>query len=294
MKLKEIALISTATLLVACNSGSSDSAFENTGTLSLNLSDAPIDEARHVYVSLEGVSLNYEDSGWVDYDFGEVQKIDLLSLQSGNTLPLLDSLQAFPGDYQVRLNIFSNNDITPDNSIVLEEDGVEYEMTIPSGEQTGLKLTSPITVQANRASDYTIDFDVRKSVVKRGQGHNYALRPTLRLINNSASGEISGQISDTSLLNTNCSDEDPLTYNTIYVFEGTDTLPDDIGSTGEQAITTAPVIFDEQSGIYSYTASLLPLGNYTVALTCNSDLEEIEADDELDFKDIQNVTVTAE
>jgi hypothetical protein len=289
-------IASSAGAAAGSAAGSAISAGANAAAsqISLSLTDAPIDDAAHVYVSVRGVSLNYEDSGWIDYDFDSVQKIDLLTLQSGNTISLLDAIDAEPGSYQVRLNISDDEDDVSDNAIILTEGGAEYPLTMPSAEQSGLKLTTSIVVPENGAADYTIDFDVRKSIVKRGQKDDYLLKPTLRLIDNSGAGSITGEITDTSLLTDNCSDSDPLSHNVIYVFEGANVTPDDIDSIGVEPVTTTPLVFDEESGVYSYTASFLIAGEYTVALTCNSDLEDIETDDALDFKNIHNDTVVAE
>lgn len=298
MNIKTTALASSITFLTACNGSSiapiSPSFSSSTSKLTVNLTDAPIDEANNVYVSLSGVSLNYEDGGWVEYDFENPQKIDLLSLQSGNTLTLLDDIDVEPGSYRVRLKLHKDDDNELDNSIVLNEGGAEHELTIPSGDQRGIQLDKAIVVPANGSANYTIDFDVRKSIVKRGQDHNYLLKPILRIVDNSESGSISGTIDDTDWLVDNCSDADPLTNNTIYIFEGSDITFDDIGSEGAQAVTTTPVNYDEGTGVYGYQASFLLAGEYSLAFTCNSDLEDIEADDELSFISLGNVTVTAD
>jgi len=200
------------------------------------------------------------------------------------------------------LNLHSDADSYPEHYIVIEEGGAEEELFIPSGSQTGLKLSSSIVVPANGSADYTIDFDVRQSVVLRGNVKNnngYLLKPVLRLIDNTQAGFISEVIEDTSLFDTDCSDTDPQTHNVVYVFEGALSLNDlddyEEGSTGVQAVTTAPVSYDDDSGEYSYTTAPLLAGEYTVAFTCNADLEDMVAgDDDLDFKAIKTVTVTAD
>ena len=292
---KSIAIaLSSALLLSACGGGSGST---DQGLLNIDLTDAPLDEAANVYVTIKGVSLNYEDSGWVDYDFETPAKTDLLTLQSGNTITLFPETEVDAGTYQVRLNLYSDDDNELDQYIVIAEGGSEHELTIPSGSETGLKLNSTIVVPANGTADYTIDFDVRQSVHLRGNQQNnngYSLRPVLRLIDNTKAGSISGTITDTSLLTTDCSDGDPLTNNVIYVFDGANITPDDYGSDGAQAVTTAIVNYDDESGEYSYTTAPLLEGEYTVSLTCNSDLEDLESDNDLLFKATENKTVTTE
>lgn len=294
MILKTVIPLSALVFLVGCSSGSDTANLGSTkNTISVSLTDAPIDEAKSVFVSIKGLSLKYENSEWVEHNFEAPKKIDLLTLQNGNSINLLDSVEAQPGAYAIRLNLHSDDDNSPDNSIVLSEGGQEFELFIPSGSETGLKLSSPIIVPENAAANYTIDFDVRKSIVKRGKEHRYLLKPVLRLVDNSVVGSIRGAIADITMFTTDCSDQDPLTNNVIYVYEGSDAIPDDIGSSGAQPVSTTSVVFDEITGEYSYKAAFLTAGDYTVGFTCNSDLENTEADDELSFKLISNVTVIA-
>jgi len=288
--LRYFPLFAFSVLLTACFTSDDDAE----SSLTLRLTDAPIDEAEHVFVSVRGVSLNAGDEGWVDYDLDEVQRIDLLTLQSGNAFTLLDDIAMEAGAYGVRLNLHSDDDNQPDHAIVLTQGGAEIALEIPSGEQTGLKLNQDIVVPVNGDADYVIDFDVRRSIVKRGLGDDYSLKPVLRLINNSQTGSITGAFTDSQLFTEQCSDQDPLTFNAVYLYEGHDVTADDIGSAGAQPITTAPVIFDEDNGEYRYTIGFVLTGDYTLSLTCNADLENSETDDELLFKQSSNVMVQVE
>ena len=60
-----------------------------------------------------------------------------------------------------------------------------------------------------------------------------------------------------------------------------------------EPVTTTSINFDIISGSYIYEAAFLPAGDYTVALTCNSDQEVLDAENDLQFFNIQNVTVIA-
>ena len=52
-----------------------------------------------------------------------------------------------------------------------------------------------VPVGAGSTNDFTIDFDLRKSVVHPpGQGETYLLKPVLRLVNNLEVGTIDGTV----------------------------------------------------------------------------------------------------
>ena len=59
--------------------------------------------------------------------------------------------------------------------------------------QSGLKLNRGFDVPAGGSADFTIDFDLHKSVHMTGSG-SYMLRPTLRMVDNIMVGSISGTV----------------------------------------------------------------------------------------------------
>ena len=71
------------------------------------------------------------------------------------------------------------------------------DITVPSGAQTGLKLTHQFTLEAGSTYDLMIDFDASRSVVSAGQNANpkFLLKPTIRLVAIATSGSISGTVS---------------------------------------------------------------------------------------------------
>jgi len=325
--------------LSACGGGnsSSSSSSSETSNLRVALTDAPVDDATAVCVTITGIELNFDDSGWEVYPFDATtlpdsmlcdpddpgddndtfsDHVNLLSLTEGASIELLDE-EVATGTYKVRLVLAEDDGEGQfEHYIVPIDTGSPEDLFIPSGSETGLKLSSSIVVAANSPASYTIDFDVRKSVVLRGNPSNnngYLLKPVLRLVNNVEAGNISGivyeeggaptEISATDLVvdlttETNCTDTDPLTDNVVYIFEGnivTDLAGNTSGDLGSaaQPITTTVVGFEES--VYSYTSALLVEGDYTVAFTCRAGEDDPDtADEDLDFQDIKLVTVTAD
>jgi hypothetical protein len=273
-----------AAMLNGCMLDSSDG--NGTGTLNLGIKDAPVDGAEHVYVSVKSVAIHSAKNEDVLFEFDPAEKIDLLDYQDESRFMLLDNEEMAAGDYQwVRLDVATEGD--QDSYIVIN--GAEYELTIPSEAQSGLKLVSGFTMPANGSTDFTIDFDLRKSVTQTQQGQTveYKLRPALRLVDSVEVGNISGTVSSTLLSDAACT-----SGNFVYVYEGAGTETKDISGTSTDPVLTVPVKLN-QNQEYEYKASYLMAGEYTVALTCQGNDDNPETMEDIVFSEAADVTVEA-
>ena len=115
------------------------------------------------------------------FDFAEPKEIDLLSM-AANLPDAILTANLPQGRYEwIRLMVDADK-------CRIMSNGVETPLRIPSGEQTGLKLVSGFTVPENGNADFTVLFDVNKSVTKSPNGE-YRLRPTLKLVDNNRPAE---------------------------------------------------------------------------------------------------------
>ena len=273
--------VSTGLLLSACGGGGSGS--EGTGTLNLSMTDAPVNDASNVYVSFSSVELKGE-GGTRLIEFETPMQMDLLALQGSESTPLLDDLEVSAGAYQwIRLGIETEGDL--DTYMVI--DSAIHELTVPSGSESGLKLNRGFDMPVNGSANFTIDFDLQKSIHENNSG--YVMRPTLRIVDNSEIGHIQGSI-DATWLSTNCGDE---TQNSVYAYEGSDVTADDLGSATEP-VTASLVAYDEESTTYSFELGFLLAGDYTIAFTCQADSDDPLTDDDIAFVAQTNVSVTAD
>ncbi len=292
-------LFSTGLLLAACGNG--DSAGTDTNLVTLKITDAPVDDADDVWVEFSSVTFKSVDDEDFSFTLDPAQRINLLALQGSESQALVENVEIPAGNYnQIRLAVNAEFDGVMDSYITIN--GTAYELRVPSGSQNGLKLNTPFTVAegtvgmtvADENSVYTIDFDLRKSIVNPVGQPGYFLKPVLRLVQNINTGTISGTVDSQLLVGTNCSDQDPLTGNSVYVFAGENITPDDIDGNEPEPVTTALVNFNNQSGIYSYEVGFVSEGNYTLALSCSADLDDIETDDsDVLFDAVDNVSVVA-
>jgi hypothetical protein len=300
-----LALFGAILAIAGCggSGGGGSSSAAGTGTLSLQITDAAVDSADHVYVQFSGLEIQSADGKRTTLYYCEdsmnpgniivsadacttppkSKQIDLLALNGGVVNPLLQSYTLPSGHYEwIRLMVDTN---PMDSYIVVG--GTPYDLTIPSGAQTGLKLNRGFDVPAGGSANVTIDFDLRKSVhLANG---NYMLRPTLRMVNNIMVGTISGTV-DQSLVTTGCTPA-------VYVFAGSGVTPDDIDGIAADPVTTATVKLDNM-GAYRYMAAFLETGSYTIAYTCDAVADDPLVDNTLiappvNFSGTTTVSVTA-
>ncbi len=269
-----VVALAAAVLVSACGGGSSS----DTGRVTVSLTDMPVDHADQVVISVSGVAFKPEGSPPERVADFAARSIDLLQYQNGQTAVLLQDTPMGAGRYQWLRLIIDTEPNVRDSYIVI--DGQECELNVPSGAETGLKLHRPIDVPASGSLALTVDFDLHKSIhAPPGQASGacasgYALRPTLRLVNDAEVGAIDGTVTfESGSVPVDCKPN-------VYVYEEAVT-PDD----SEEATAISPDIdpfvvvsvdIPEGSITGSYRAAFVPAGNYTAAFTCDEDTEEDE------------------
>jgi hypothetical protein len=269
--------------LVACGSSSSP---DQTGLLSLGVSDHPIHNAVKVCITFDDIELKPADGGPAFLVDLPETKVNLLDFQGMNAAPLLFQEEVPAGNYAwMRLMIdasMGSNGGAGDTGdptlcdgdasyIVMGEEGntTVHNLYVPSGEQTGLKLGG-FTVPVNGSADFTAEWDLMRSVTNPpGLDPDVILKPHIRLVDNTEVGTLRGAVS-TELAGADACEP------AVYVF-GNDT-PDasDVG-VGEPAASAivSPVDENDLTLGYEYEIGQLLAGSYEAAFTCD-DVELVE------------------
>ena len=293
---KALVVTAAVALLAACGGGGDDGDKAKTGTLKLGITDAPVDHAYAVVVQFTGVEIKPMGGESISFDFTSPKSLDLLALQGINRAMLLDGVTVPQGQYEwVRLKVNADPSVPGDSYIQLTQTGAQCEMRIPSGAESGLKINRPFTV--GEVADYTIDFDLRKSVVAPpgqmapdtcdGSNQIYMLRPTLRMMDNLQVGAIRGSIS-TATIQAQCllppGQNPPAPYpGNVYLFgpvaAGGNIVPDDYDGIENDTNGADPVASAQVSSTtFTYTIGFVPPGNYEVVYTCDIDNPSLDAD----------------
>lgn len=209
-------IFAVAVFFTACdNSGTGSDG--SMGTMTVEMTDAPIDSADAVNVFIERVEVNNaenEDEGWIVLNEPQ-QSYNLLELTNGAT-EVIGSSELEPGVYnQIRL-------ILSEGGHSVEVDGNVHDMKVPSGPQTGIKLNINAEIEPDFEYVLLLDFDASRSVVAAGQPGNavkYLLKPVIMAKEKAVTGNIEGVI-------------DPAEANSVvYAIADSDTLASTIADT---------------------------------------------------------------
>ena len=298
--LKCLLLLGAGGLLSACGGEQSPIA-----SLSLGVADAPVDDADAVVVSISAVELLDAQGGVAQrIAFEPPTSIDLLQQQGGAQFLLFEGREVAPATYpELRLIVASQTNASckqaqanPDHPSYVSVDGVDYPLIVPGGGSAGLKVRGPIIVEDVGEARYTIDFDLRKSLVERGSTGCYNLKPVLRVIDNADAGRVSGVVDAALLADAGCT-ADPADGSgaAVYVYPGAGIVPDDDDGTAPDPLTTALLTPVTQDGAttFRYTAAFLPAGTYTVAFSCQAGDDVPMANDAIGFVGPASVNVQA-
>lgn len=325
MNKKSYLTLTIAALFLQACGGSGDNNTElSAPVFTLSVSDAPVDGVMQVVAcfseielkateavnsktfiigdSIDSAAANDLCTNEQGVVINNTRGIDLLALAGMSSTELLSEIEIAPGDYsQIRLTMSGHSYAIVD----LDHDGVaddadddgspdKVNVNIPSNE---LKLDG-FTAQVGQITDLTIEFDLRKGMTNPVGQDGYILKPrAVRIVDNSVSGHIQGTVSE-SLLSDNLCTVVPTDVSqpvaSVYLYEGntldTATLADNGGTEGLEALTSVGVLFDGVDS-YNFEIGFVGAAGYTLALTCDDDVDP-EGDDDISFISVIEAQVT--
>ena len=280
--------------LAACGGGGGSDAGAM-GTLSVSMTDAPLDDAQEVWIQVRGIAFKPEGSApeTVLNLSPAPRSINLLDYQQGRVALLLDGVPFAAGRYEgLRLIVDAEPNVRDSYLIV---NGQECELRVPSGSESGLKLDRGFTLPAAGSVALTLDFDLRQSIHAppgRASGacaQGYPLRPTLRVVDDASVGAIAGQVTFAT------GSPPPECRPRVYVYNGS-VVPDDLedlmtANADVDPLLVVDVDMPPGATVGLYKAAFLPAGRYTAAFTCDDDTD---ADEALTFMPPAGVAVTVQ
>lgn len=272
--------------LAGCGGGGSGTGADDTGLLSLSVSDGPIHDAKKVCITFDEIEFKGTDGAPFVVELDPAEKVNLLDFQGANAAPLLFNEELPAGNYEwLRLGVDAvmgtsggagdtGGDLCDgEASYLVMNDESMFNIYVPSGAQTGLKLVSGFTVPVNGSADFTAEFDLMKSMTAPpGLDPDVVLKPAIRLVNNVDVGILTGKVAAELATAEACEPS-------VYLFDdGVTPNPIDDPTEPEDPVATALVeeIVDDASGMteYHYTVGFLLAGDYEAAFTCDGETFE--------------------
>ncbi|UPT76626.1 DUF4382 domain-containing protein [Sulfurovum sp. XGS-02] len=174
------------TFITGCGGGSTSDI--TSGTATMNITDAPVDDENvlGVHVAFDAVHYKPAGSQWVVEELNETRVINLLDLQDGNSTLLTAQTELPVGRInQIRFII------NPAKTFIELAGDINETLTVPSQIE---KVVGGFVVPAGGDINITADFDLRKSLVLENKG--YKLKPTIKIVDNSQVGEVSGTVAN--------------------------------------------------------------------------------------------------
>ena len=216
------------------------------GRLSVKITDGPFDisTVESATVTISKIEMRQEGASdgepFLVLTMNPVT-VNIFELRNGITEELVN-LEVPEGDYDL-VRIYVN-----EGSLKLKDINEPFNLKIPSGEQTGIKvfIDPVIHVEGGISAELLLDFDLAKSFVMRGHNarNGFIFKPTIKAVNNSTQGRVEGVLTD------NSSQKLGLGNVTVSLINaGKDTLTALSDTTGHYLIIGVP------AGTYSMVAS---------------------------------------
>lgn len=169
----------------------------------------------------------------------ETQQFNLLSLTNGITSDLLQ-MEIGTGEYDmIRMHIV--------DAKVIMKDGQEYDLKIPSGTQSGLKIQiePALLVEDGVVNEVLLDFDVSKSFIVQGNTNSKAgvkgfiFKPVIRAVSQKQCSRVEGMVYE--------GENTPVELAHVKIMQG------------DSILTSS---FTDEDGNYAMIG--IPEGNYTM------------------------------
>jgi hypothetical protein len=300
--------------LGACSSSDNDdetlSEEETYAKFSLGISDAPVDSAEAVFIEIDSITLinaddeEESDPTVIDSFTGENDelvdtiKVNLLDFQGSSQLTIVDEAQNIElenGTYQMELLVVDSG-----SYVLLDNDETEHAIKVPSSRlRLGDFTVTDQAVQIDDSPAYTVEFDLRSSLVQRGNANNnngYIIKPHgVRVV--SLAGDIAGKVSSELTNLGEC---------TVYLYSSDATefgdmfdIDDENFVAPEEAITaTAPIATTLVAADGTFGFGFVQAAGYQVALACGTEMDDNVQFDGLTIPlaaditpDVQSITV---
>jgi len=304
-------------LVAGCGGG--DSSSGEAASLSLGVSDAPLDGADEVVMVFDQIELSGPDGerhvfavcdDVNDDDVCEPKsadnsvcefkdddlplQVDLLKYQGSEVFTLLNDVELPSGEYQwMRVRICNGDGTVLRSHVKQGDDIVPLVVKRGQGTEEG-EIQLDKFVLATGENQFVAEFDLRRSLVdpQNKNDDSIYLKPRgVRLSNTVEVGHIAGEVSE-ALRDACVADypdggdpQDNSFSHVVYLYSGDiglDSMDDDADQPEEGLtlpLATAAVVYDESSETYGYGFGFVAEGEYSLGYSCLAHNDQPESNE---------------
>lgn len=248
------------------------------GSVTVDLSVAGADVFDRARLPVDGVEFRFGSGDTKLIRFDDPRDLNLLNLRDGEVAVLLSGEEIPERDYDgVRLLL--DTDDVADDAAFERSDGTSAPVTL-----SGVTSYADIDLEVVEDEDVTVllVLELPFSVSRVRAGGDQLLTPVLRAVSVDDAASISGTVDPDAVEAEGCNADDG--GRAVYVFRGRpDTLRDYSTTLASSNRPLAGAKVQRSGDDYRYTVEGLAEGTYTVAFTCDADLDDPLSEDGLLF-----------
>ncbi|WP_090364839.1 DUF4382 domain-containing protein [Ferrimonas sediminum] len=284
---KNVAAVTSVVLIVACGGGDSDSDItppppQETGLLTVAITDAPMDDVEMVWLSLNELVMTDERGLQHRYAVHNPD-FDLLNFQGMDSHTLMSGLELAEGRYRnVHFTVHAGNG---NQGCAVENAQGRHGLQVESG----YLPMADFTVEAGRHHTHTLEVDLYRGMFQNSE--EFEIRHIgINSVDNRHMGHVIGEMDPQWLAD--CEAEfaskslpGGLFKHLAYLYPDSVTgiaqMADSSTSRNDQRvlpIAVTPIFIGEQ-GDWHFVMGYLPKGNYRVGYSCLGHLDDPQTDD---------------
>lgn len=273
--LLRLSLLPLAVALSACES-----------KLNIDLATSGFDTAEAVTVRIEGVELRDAGGSLVRIEMDEPREVNLVDLSGGELLRLVEDEEVSARNYQGLRLILDD-----DEAEVRLDDGTEVPLRL-SGDQPFAPISFRISEDSEDSTSLLATLDLRFSLTdQQANADRFLLQQSLTAVDRDSAGSLRGSIDSDYVSDGECAGAAAVDGSyAVYLYAGQINTPTDFFATSSNnPLASASVFVDGEN--YRYAFPELAPGQYTLAFTCEADLENPQERDALSFREPVTVQV---
>ena len=156
--------------------------------ITVSIADAPVDDAKHIYLNITGISLIVDDNHLLPLNFEGPKELDILSFQDGASAAL-GNMQSVPAATYQGFLIHLSDDV----GYLVGQDDKRSPIRLPENSPSLIAVKEPFTLEAAGSEDVVLHIDLRQSL-SGDANSGYTLDPVVTPIARKKAGHLYGYI----------------------------------------------------------------------------------------------------